>query len=259
MSHTPSKRWGQNFLRDFGTAERIVALLNALPGETIVEIGPGRGALTQHLSRLSRRVLAVEIDPQLAIETRRRFNDPIHVVLGDATCFAWPRLPWRAIGNLPYNAATPIVREIASNDHLVKAIFMVQKEVAERIVAAAGSDDYGFLSIAVQLWCDARIAFHLPPGAFHPQPKIWSSIVVLDPVARSFQSSRESLLELASASFRMRRKTLVNNLIGFRGASRSTLEDALDAIQLSRSIRAEMLSLEELDRLNQRLGSDGEA
>ena len=239
----PKKKWGQNFLRNRGAVERIVAAVEPEPGELIVEIGPGEGVLTERLVSFPNEIVAVEIDPELAARLSRL---PVTVVNEDALEFPLPTRPWRAVGNLPYNVATPIVRRVVASEHWRRAVFMLQKEVADRLVASPGTEPYGFLTLFVQLYANARTLMTLDPGSFYPPPKVRSAVVVLEPDRKPYAS--EELIELISAAFRMRRKTLVNNLAGWRGLSRA------DAMALVGSdVRAEALTLAEFAELLARL------
>jgi 16S rRNA (adenine1518-N6/adenine1519-N6)-dimethyltransferase len=231
----PKKKWGQNFLRNRGAVERIVAAIEPRPDELIVEIGPGEGVLTERLITFPNKIIAVEIDPDLAARLSRL---PVTVVNADALEFPLPTRPWRAVGNLPYNVATPIVRRVVASEHWRRAVFMLQKEVADRLVAKPGTEPYGFLTLFVQLYAKARVLMTLDPGSFYPPPKVRSSVVVLEPDRKPYAS--DELIELISTSFRMRRKTLANNLTGWRGLSRA------DALKLAQNdVRAETLALDD--------------
>jgi len=231
----PKKKWGQNFLRNRGAVERIVAAIEPQPDELIVEIGPGEGVLTERLVSFPNEIVTVEIDPELAARLSRL---PVTIVNADALEFPLPTRPWRAVGNLPYNVATPIVRRVVASEHWRRAVFMLQKEVADRLVAKPGTEAYGFLTLFVQLYAKARVLMTLDPGSFYPPPKVRSSVVILEPDRKPYAS--EELIELISAAFRMRRKTLANNLTGWRGLSRA------DALKLApNDVRAEVLALDD--------------
>lgn len=236
----PKKKWGQNFLRNRGAVERIVAAIEPQPGELIVEIGPGEGVLTERLVTLPNDIVAVEIDPELAA---RLSGLRAEIVNADALEFPLPTRPWRAVGNLPYNVATPIVRRVVASEHWRRAVFMLQKEVADRLVAVPGSEPYGFLTLFVQLYAKARTLMTLDPGSFHPPPKVRSAVVVLEPDRKPFAS--DELVELISASFRMRRKTLANNLAAWRGLSRGRASELLAKVGLPNDVRAETVTLDE--------------
>jgi 16S rRNA (adenine1518-N6/adenine1519-N6)-dimethyltransferase len=253
--HRPQKKWGQNFLRNAAAAEKIVAAVDPAPGELILEIGPGEGVLTRRLAELPNRILAIEVDPALAERLSTDLSgSEVAIRNADALEAELPDEPFRAVGNLPYNVGTPIMRRLIASPHCRRAVFMLQKEVADRIVASPGTEDYGFLTLYVQLYASAGILMVLGPGSFHPRPKVRSAVVSLDPRDPQVHHHREELLALISASFRMRRKTLANNLTGFRNLTKSEAEAALDAAKLPGDIRAEQLSLADFDRLGGAIG-----
>lgn len=245
----PKKKWGQNFLRNRGAVDRIVAAVEAQPDEVLVEIGPGEGVLTEKLVELGPRLIAIEIDPDLVRRLRDRFGDRLEIRQQDALAAELPRRPFRAVGNLPYNAGTPILRRVIADPHLRRAVFMLQKEVADRIVAKPGTEPYGFLTLYVRMHARAKIVMTLEPRSFYPPPKVRSAVVQLDPAAPEIESDRGELLDLISASFRMRRKTLVNNLTGWRGLTREQAVRAIAAAGLDEAVRAETMTLEDFDRL----------
>lgn len=249
MSHRPQKKWGQNFLRNASAVEKIVAALDASPGEMILEIGPGRGAVTRALAELPNPITAWEIDPQLAASLRSELAPRVSVVEADATTEPLPAEPFRVVGNLPYNVATPIVRRVVASSSWRRAVFMFQKEVADKLTADPGDDDYGFLTLAVGLRADARRLLALGPGSFYPQPKVHSAVVVLDPVRRDLLSPLEQIESLVSTSFRMRRKTLVNNLVSGLAMERAEAVGVLEESGIDPAARAETLGLATFDRL----------
>jgi 16S rRNA (adenine1518-N6/adenine1519-N6)-dimethyltransferase len=248
------RRWGQNFLVDRSAAERIVKAAQIAAGESVVEIGPGDGALTRGLAAAGGRLLAIEIDPARADALAAEFsgNDGVVIERGDALDrtigqrlrgLGWP-LPAVVVGNLPYNAATPILRAAVREDAAVsRVVATVQREVARRMIARPGSDDYGYLSLFMAIFCHAEILFDLPPGAFRPRPNVVSSVVRLRtrPVADPICAER--VLTIASRGFGARRKTLPNAMGG--GAERAPWEAALAAIGKAPTARAEELSPEE--------------
>ncbi|HMC20463.1 MAG TPA: 16S rRNA (adenine(1518)-N(6)/adenine(1519)-N(6))-dimethyltransferase RsmA [Thermoanaerobaculia bacterium] len=241
----PKKKWGQNFLRNRGAVEKIVAAIEPQPGETIVEIGPGEGVLTEKLVSLGNEVQAIEIDPQLAAALRRKFGDVI--LNDDALTAPLPSRPFRAVGNLPYNVGTPILRRVIADPNFRRAVFMLQKEVADRLVAKPGDEQYGYLTLYRQLFASARILMKLEPGSFHPRPKVRSAVVVLDPDRKPFASV--GMLDLISTSFRMRRKKLINNLTGWRGLGRENVLQMFGRAGINPDARAEELSLDDFARL----------
>jgi 16S rRNA (adenine1518-N6/adenine1519-N6)-dimethyltransferase len=249
MPHRPQKKWGQNFLRNDHAVEKIVGALEARPGELVLEIGPGRGALTRRLATLPNEIVAWEIDPELAAHLRTELGERVTVQETDATDAPLPETPFRVVGNLPYNVATPIVRRVVAAPAWRRAVFMFQKEVADKLTAAPGEDDYGFLTLAVALRADARKLLTLGPGSFYPKPKVNSAVVVLDPVRRDLVSPIDRIEALVSASFRMRRKTLVNNLVSGFDLDRQAAIALLEQSGIDANARAETLDLSAFDRL----------
>ena len=183
----PSKRFGQHFLKDKRTIQRIIDALAPTHDETIVEIGPGTGALTSQLIERAGRVIAVEFDNKLAPLLNEQFaNFPnFRLVMGDAlaTDFCNEILPARharLVANLPYNISTAILqRLIEQRACLGEMVVMLQREVVERMMAPAGSSERGFLSVLIEAYCETEKLFDVAPGAFRPPPKVWSSVVRL--------------------------------------------------------------------------------
>lgn len=245
----PKKKWGQNFLRNPRAARDIASALKPTEDDLVLEIGPGDGALTRELIALGRPLRAIEIDPELALRLREKFGESIDLVEGDATDAPLPEVPFRVAGNLPYNVATPILRRVITNPHCSRAVLMLQKEVVDKILAGPSEEEYGYLSLFVKVYANARQLFTLPPNSFFPRPKVWSAVVVLDPVERALRSAKDEVVALGSWSFRMRRKTLANNLAGYRDLDKHAAEEAIAAAHLDARVRAEALSLEQFDEL----------
>ena len=253
------KRWGQHFLARGETAERIVASARLTPSDTVLEVGPGDGALTRPIAALARRVLAIEIDPWRAAVLEEEFAavESVRVARGDALerpFGAWlAQAGWETpavfLANLPYNAATPILlAAIEEPGAITRAVVTVQREVARRLTAAPGSDAYGYLSVRASAFARARILFDLPPGAFRPRPKVTSSVVELVPRAPAIAAAlREKAIGLASLGFRTRRKTLANALSP--AGARGDWERALATLGKDARVRAEELSLEDYLKL----------
>ncbi len=181
-----------------------------------VEIGPGKGALTEYLLRLADKVVAVELDVALVAHLRQRWlgETRLEIVEGDALHIDWIRqAPGVLVGNLPYYVATAIVsRYLRMPGELAQGVFLVQKEVAERITAKPGTRDYGYFSVECQFLSAVEYLFTVPPGAFQPPPKVESAVVRLTP--RSDRREVDKFLGFVSACFRQKRKTLRNNLAG---------------------------------------------
>ncbi|HYK04214.1 MAG TPA: 16S rRNA (adenine(1518)-N(6)/adenine(1519)-N(6))-dimethyltransferase RsmA [Thermoanaerobaculia bacterium] len=251
----PKKKWGQNFLRNRGAVDRIVAAIEPQPDEVVLEIGPGEGVLTEKLLQLGNRTIAIEIDPDLAARLRAKFGDRLELRHEDAVDAELPSTPFRAVGNLPYNVGTPILRRVIADPNCRRAVFMLQKEVADRVVAKPGSDPYGYLTLYVQAFASAKTVMTLDPRSFYPPPKVRSAVVVLDPRDPALTSPRQEVIDVVSTSFRMRRKKLVNNLTGWRELTREQVLAAIAAAGLSEDVRAETMSLAEFDRLSSQLAA----
>ena len=241
----PKKKWGQNFLRNRGAVDKIVEAIEAERGETIVEIGPGEGVLTERLAGMDNPIVAIEIDPDLAARLRARLPN-VEVRNEDALEAPLPGRPYRAVGNLPYNVGTPILRRVIADPDCRRAVFMLQKEVAQRLTAKPRDEQYGYLTLYVAMFASARVLMKLGPNSFYPSPKVDSAVVVLDPVERQYSSDRDKLIELISASFRMRRKKLINNLTNW---PRETLVRAMRDAQIDEGARAEEMNLQQFDAL----------
>ncbi len=263
----PSKRLGQHFLRDQRTIHRIIDALNPKTDETIVEIGPGTGALTSVLIERASRLIAVEFDNKLAPLLQERFGGygNFKLVMADALTLDFckeilPAQSARLVANLPYNISTAILqRLIAQRACINEMVLMLQREVVERLLAPAGSSDRGFISVLVEAYCEAEKLFDVAPGAFRPPPKVWSSVMRLKIRPRiDAESTDEGLLwEVVSAGFAQKRKTILNNLRHTSGRLQETLKRNGGAsivlckagIDLKR--RAETLTIEEWRRITQ--------
>lgn len=222
----PRKQFGQNFLTDINTIGKIIAQLNLQPNDRVLEIGPGRGALTTHLHGILPTLWAVELDRDLVPRLRERFA---HLQLheGDALAFdyaAWAQArqsegaaPIRLVGNLPYNIATPLIfRFVSAIDCWHDLTIMVQKEVAERMMAQVGSLAYGRLSVTCQYYYAMKKLVEVRPGAFFPPPKVMSTVLQLIPktAEQRAQCSFDTLSHIVKAAFATRRKKLSNCLQG---------------------------------------------
>ncbi len=249
------RRWGQNFLASPETARRIADAAGIAPDDVVLEIGPGDGALTRPLAERAGRVVAVEIDPLRAEALAAEFAaDPrVTILQGDA--LERPFGGWLAaagcagpalfVANLPYNVATPIlVAAIEDRAAIRRVVATVQREVARRFVARPGDEAYGYLSVRAAAHATGRVLFDLPPGAFRPRPKVFSSVLALAPRAEPLDAElvRRALC-LASLGFNARRKTLANALSS--AGPRAGWERALEALGRTARARAEELSLDD--------------
>ena len=254
----PRKRFGQHFLESAWVAKLIQAL-DPQPGETFLEIGPGRGALTVPLAARARNVVAVEIDRDLAAALPALLPD-VRVVQADFLDVDLTELlrnepsPVRVVGNLPYNVASPILFKLlhdADDGRLLRdATLMLQKEVADRLVAKPGSDDYGALAIQVALLADADRILSLPPGAFRPPPKVKSAVVRLrfrEPTVDV--GDRSTFEKLVRGLFLQRRKTLANALKPVADAAGRSAPELIERARVDASRRPEALTLDDMARL----------
>jgi 16S rRNA (adenine1518-N6/adenine1519-N6)-dimethyltransferase len=258
----PSKRFGQHFLKDKRTIQRLIDALAPTPDETIVEIGPGTGALTSHLVERAGRVIAVEFDNKLTPLLNEQFAGfpNFKLVMADAlaTDFCNEILPAREarlVANLPYNISTAILqRLIEQRACLGEMVVMLQREVVERIMAPAGSSERGFLSVLIEAYCETEKLFDVGPGAFKPPPKVWSSVVRLR--FRSETVPNEELFwQVVSSGFSQKRKTILNNLRAASGRLAEVLKKNGGAsivlckanVELQR--RAETLTIAEWGRI----------
>ena len=261
----PSKRLGQHFLRDQRTIHRIIDALAPKADETIVEIGPGTGALTSVLVERAGRVVAVEFDNKLAPLLEERFGGfpKFKLVMADALTLNFcaeilPARSARLVANLPYNISTAILqRLIAQRACLDEMVLMLQREVVERVLAPAGTTDRGFISVVVEAYCEAEKLFDVAPGAFRPPPKVWSSVMRLKfrPRINTEVSDEELLWQTVSAGFAQKRKTILNNLRHASGRLQEVLKRNGGAsivlckagVDLQR--RAETLTIEEWGKI----------
>jgi 16S rRNA (adenine1518-N6/adenine1519-N6)-dimethyltransferase len=263
----PSKRLGQHFLRDRRTIQRIIEALAPKRDETIVEIGPGTGALTSALVESAGRVVAVEFDRKLAPLLNESFREfpNFKLVMADALTVDFcaeiePARKARLVANLPYNISTAILqRLIVQRACLEEMVLMLQREVVERVLAAAGTSDRGFISVLVEAYCETEKLFDVAPGAFRPPPKVWSSVMRLRfrPRINANVADESLLWETVSAGFAQKRKTILNNLRHSTGRLQETLKRNGGAsivlckagVDLQR--RAETLTIEEWGRVVQ--------
>ena len=208
------QRLGQHFLIRGSVLERIAAAACPAPVDLVIEIGPGRGALTEKLLKRAARVVAVELDPFLADHLRQKFAGEPRLEIVQADVLHTDLAQWgRAAlaGNLPYYITSPILQQTVRMD-IPRAVFLIQKEVADRLVAHPGSRDYGYLTVQTALYAAARELFGVKPAAFHPPPKVDSAVVLLEPHGLQWGVDREALLRFMGLCFQHKRKTLRNNL-----------------------------------------------
>jgi 16S rRNA (adenine1518-N6/adenine1519-N6)-dimethyltransferase len=254
--HLPKKRLGQHFLVDPNTA-RIVA--RGVTGDDIVlEVGPGRGALTTVLAEQAKLVHAVELDPDVLPALRRTLEPRRNVLVyeGDALAFDYGALrppPNKLVANLPYNVASPLVLKLLEEaDFLAELSFMVQLEVARRMAAERRTKDYGTYAVLVQLLAEVRVAHKVSPRVFDPPPRVWSAIVAMKRWEVDLDDY-ERVKELVLAAFKSRRKRLANNL---PEARREEAAEALRFVGYGPDARAEELRPEDFVALSRLLSKE---
>ncbi|MBR5360853.1 MAG: 16S rRNA (adenine(1518)-N(6)/adenine(1519)-N(6))-dimethyltransferase RsmA [Lachnospiraceae bacterium] len=258
------KQYGQNFLIDEGVLEDIIDKSGITEDDCVLEIGPGIGTLTQYLAEKARHVVAVEIDKALIpiLADTLSDYDNVTVINEDILKVDITKLteeynsgrPIKVVANLPYYITTPIVMGLLEGDAPIKSItVMVQKEVADRMQCGPGTKDYGALSLAVGYYADAKVILSVPPSCFMPQPKVGSSVIRLDIYDRPPVDAADPkyMFKIIRAGFNMRRKTLVNALLGGSlNLTREKIESALTEMNLSPTIRGEALTLTQFAELS---------
>lgn len=243
MQHRARKRFGQNFLVDNRVIEQIISTISPSYTDNIIEIGPGMGALTYHLLENIKSLTAIEIDRDLIKLLQQKNNPKLKIIQADALNFNFNNLGdnMRIVGNLPYNISSPLLFHLLKyNNSIVDMLFMLQKEVAERIVASKNTKAYGRLGVMLQIFFDVEIMFTVPKESFEPQPKIESAIIYLQPKKKQNIKNFDILQKIVRISFSKRRKTLANSL-------KLILTQEQTNIDLSK--RAEMLSVENFIKL----------
>jgi 16S rRNA (adenine1518-N6/adenine1519-N6)-dimethyltransferase len=244
--HQPRKRFGQHFLHDNATIERILAAINAQPGQNIIEIGPGKGALTIPLLINVGAMNVVELDRDLATYLMMRCQEygALHIHSADALKFDFSQFPMndlRIVGNLPYNISTPFLFHLLDyREHIKDMLFMLQREVVDRICAKPGNRSYGRLSIMLQYYYDVEQLFTIGPEVFSPPPRVESTVIKLKPWSVPQYERTDMLIfsKIVKAAFAQRRKTLRNALKGIISAT------ILSDLKIEPSARAETLPIE---------------
>lgn len=243
----PSKQLGQNFLTDANLSRWIVSQLEIAPDDTVVEVGPGAGSLTEHLFGKARRIVLIEFDPRLAEDLRQRFKDrdDIEVHYADAAKFdrrlLFKHRPVKFLGNLPYSSGGAIMKNLLSRPHpFSRAVIMLQKEVIDRLGAQPGTKDYGILSLRMQVNWEIQPLRVVPPEAFHPRPNIDSAVAVLTPRNEKNAPTFDAKLfdELVRRGFAQRRKQLKKQL-----PPSPPWEQVAEMLSVAPTVRGEELDL----------------
>ncbi len=254
--HRARKRFGQHFLHDNNIIDKIIRAVDIAEGDKFLEIGPGQGALTFPLLQLCKKLTAVELDHDLIpilYDRAGKYGD-LEIINADILKFELNCLPgdqpYRIVGNLPYNISTPLMFHLLKSIHRIQDMhFMVQKEVAQRIVAGAGDGHYGRLSVMMQYQCDCRYLFDVAPGCFTPPPRVDSAIIRLLPRSRpAFDvGDRQLFSKIVQTAFGQRRKTISNSL-------KSVIPtEIFDLCNIDKRLRAENLHGRDFARLTRAL------
>ena len=249
--HQPRKRFGQNFLHDERVIDNIIKAVSPQATDTLVEIGPGQGALTDALVANAKHITLIEIDRDLVEQLRQRYQhlDNVTIISQDVLTFDFATLArngetLRIVGNLPYNISTPLIFHLLTYHKLISDMhFMLQKEVVERMASVPGEKSWGRLGIMTQYYTQAQFLFSVPPEAFSPAPKVESAIVRLQPYSDiPVKADNEKMLAtVVRTAFNQRRKTLRNALKPLiKDLSSTELESATG---IDMGLRPEMLSL----------------
>jgi len=259
------QRLGQHFLRDPKVINTILAAAELSKDDAVLEIGPGKGVLTMPLSQHVGRLIAVELDENLASRLQKQFvNTPsvqivradilkvdLPVLVQDPALPNSPDRPLKILGNLPYSITSPIFEKILVWPGWQIGVFLIQREVAERIIAREGSRDFGILTLAVQLFADAEPICQVKPGAFSPPPRVSSSVLRLRRKRQPLVSHEEvaAFFDLAHGAFAHRRKTIANSLAFHTGKHRMEVEKWLAHHRINPGCRAETIALADYARL----------
>ncbi len=256
LNHHPRKRFGQNFLHDSSVIDKIIAAIDPGENDHIIEIGPGKGALTVHLVEKVARLDVIEIDRDLAAMLEKQFNSTragLHLHLQDALTLelvTFNSNNLRIVGNLPYNISTPLLFHLLDQTRYISDMtFMLQKEVVDRMVARPNSKTYGRLSVMLQYACEVESLFTVKPGAFNPAPRVDSAVVRIVPNADKIARVQQAQLmaRLVRDAFSQRRKTIRNSLKSYAD------EGLMMELGIDPGARAENLTVEDYIKLSNRL------
>jgi 16S rRNA (adenine1518-N6/adenine1519-N6)-dimethyltransferase len=259
LSYRTKKKFGQHFLHDAMVIDQILRAAAVQPQESVVEIGPGLGVLTDHLLRQAQCVDVFEIDPDLIARLAQRNEPQLHIHAGDILkadlSLLLPQPPYVLVANLPYNISSQIVFLLLEHRHLFsRLVLMFQKEVGLRLCSAPGSKDYGILSVLTQLWFDVEPVIEVGPESFSPPPKIDSLVVYLSPLHHPRVDPVDPIffVRVVKAAFTQRRKQLRNSLQA-GGFSAVQVDTALEQAGIAPSWRGERLELDDFSRLTRAL------
>ena len=244
---------GQNFLTDKNIAHRIVDSAAISKQDLVIEIGPGKAALTDILKDLTDNLIAVDIDSHLAadLEIKYKDNKNVAVINKDFLKYELPDKPFKIVANLPYNVGTAIVQKFLPNKNFVSAVIMLQKDVIARLLSREGTKDYGYISLFRQYYADAEFLFDVPPGCFMPKPQVMSSVAKL--INKFSSQPDKSLFPLIKHCFSMRRKTMLNCVSSFLKIDKTQTTKILNDCGMDVMLRPDKVTLEQYKALSQKI------
>ena len=270
LSVRPGKKFGQNFMTDANLAAYIVRQANITPGEVVLEIGPGCGALTCGLLDAGAKLVAVEIDKRIAEHLNSAISNPCFHLIRDDACkvnirevlvstfpeFAPAQVPWKCVSNLPYSISTPFIAKILDSTMPPQfMLLLLQKETAQRIIASPGSREYGAISVRSQALYRAKILRNVPPDVFFPRPDVDSALVSFDILPeRPAQQVADTLAKIVRCSFAQRRKIMLKAVASLFGLEKTT--EAFSSLNINKLARAQDLAPDSYIRLAIRLSSE---
>jgi 16S rRNA (adenine1518-N6/adenine1519-N6)-dimethyltransferase len=266
----PKKRLGQHFLTDPGILGRIADAVGAGAGDTVLEVGPGPGGLTAQLANRAERVVAIEKDrdlaaalrgrwPNVAVEEADALKADWHALAGVSRNGSEPKARWLVAGNIPYNITSPLLEKALEAPRPARIVYLVQREVAERVAARPGTPEYGALSVGVQTTAEVEQLFRVAAGAFYPRPQVDSTVLRLQPLAQPLVSdeARGSFRRMVVGLFGFRRKQLLRGLRELTGWTPAAAGAVLAATALDERARPETLTPESFVALHAALVDGG--
>lgn len=240
---------GQNFLTDNNIASKIVKSAGISKDDFVIEVGPGKGVLTDILKTLTDKLVIVDIDKKLAADLSVKYKDNgnIEVVNTDFLKFNLPDTGFKVVANLPYNVGTAIIQKILPNPNLISAVVMLQKDVITRLLSPSGSKEYGYISIFRNYYADGEFLFDVPPGCFNPKPQVMSSVAKF--TNKKPQNPDQQLFPLVKQCFSMRRKTILNCLSSYMKSDKEQAFAVLEKAGINHMERPDKLNLQQYIKL----------
>ena len=244
---------GQNFLVDKNVAHRIVESAAISKQDLVIEIGPGRAALTDILKDLTDNLIAVDIDSHLAadLEIKYKDNKNVTVINKDFLKYELPNKPFKIVANLPYNVGTAIVQKFLPNKNFVSAVIMLQKDVISRLLSKEGTKDYGYISLFRQYYADAEFLFDVSPGCFSPKPQVMSAVAKF--INKNSKEPNSQLFSLIKHCFSMRRKTILNCLATYLKTDKVQATEMLNSCNIDVMLRPDKMILEQYENLTSKI------